>query len=307
VTLIGRAAHVQTIRERGLELRMAGGVETVRLHADTGLDALRTADLVLVCVKSADTAATARQIEAVLAPGALLLSLQNGVENASTLRRTLHQDVIASAVYVATALPQPGVVQHNGRGELVVGAAAGTPRDAALQARLHAIVALFANAGVPVRISPDVDAELWQKLVVNCAWNAISALAQLPYAALAAQPAIGELQRQVVREVVAVAHAAGRQLDLDAALRAVQAIATTMPEQRSSTAQDLARGRRTEIDALNGFIDRRGRELGVATPANQALYALVKLVEAVPSGVAGGPALLPHPRGERQDVGGELG
>jgi 2-dehydropantoate 2-reductase len=83
-----------------------------------------------------------------------------------------------------------------------------------------------------------------------------------------------------VREVVAVARAAGQDLPLDAALAAMERIATAMPEQLSSTAQDMARGKPSEIDHLNGFVARRGAELGIATPVNQTLHALVKLVEA---------------------------
>jgi 2-dehydropantoate 2-reductase len=92
-------------------------------------------------------------------------------------------------------------------------------------------------------------------------------------------PAIVDLQRAVVREVVAVARAAGQRIDLDASMDAMAAIAAAMPGQRSSTAQDMARGRPTEIDHLNGFVVRRGADLGVPTPVNQALHALVKLVD----------------------------
>jgi 2-dehydropantoate 2-reductase len=97
---------------------------------------------------------------------------------------------------------------------------------------------------------------------------------------MAALPEIRELQRAVVREVVAVAAAEGVELPLERALAAMEAIAPAMPGQHSSTAQDMARGKPSEIDHLNGFVARRGRELGIATPTNQALHALVKLVEA---------------------------
>jgi len=210
-----------------------------------------------------------------------VLSLQNGVDNAATIARHVKQSVVPTVVYVATAMPQPGVVQHFGRGDLVIGPLdAAAARDAALQQRLRDVVGLFATAGVPVRISPDVMAELWSKLMVNCAYNAISALVQMPYGRMAAQPAVRELQRAVVREVVAVAQADGQQLSLDEALEAMERIATAMPAQLSSTAQDLARGKPTEIDHLNGFVVRRGAELGIATPVNQTLHALVKLAEA---------------------------
>lgn len=281
VTLVGRAPHVQAIQQHGLQLHMGGRVETVAVAATTTLQALRGARLVLVCVKSGDTEAVAQQMAPLLDADALVLSLQNGVDNAATLARHLRQPVVPAAVYVATEMPAPGVVQHHGRGDLLIG-----PRDAAgaadagLQQRLQAVVALFARAGVAVRITADVMDALWRKLLVNCAYNAISALTQQPYGRMAALPAVRELQRTVVQEVLAVAQAEGRPLGLDEALAAVAQIAQAMPQQRSSTAQDLARGKPTEIDQLNGLIVRRGAAFGIATPANQALLALVKLAEA---------------------------
>ena len=145
---------------------------------------------------------------------------------------------------------------------------------------LQDLVALFGTAGVKVTISDDVMAELWSKLLVNCAYNAISALAQAPYARLAAQPEVREIQHAIVREVVALAQAEGIGLRFEPSLQAMERIATAMPAQFSSTAQDMARRKPSEIDHLNGFIARRGRELGVAVPINQTLTALVKLVEA---------------------------
>lgn len=280
VTLVGRAAHVQAITQDGLKLDMGGRVQTVPVAASTTLESLRGAQLVLVCVKSADTEAVAREIAPLLDADALVLSLQNGVDNAQTLARHVRQPVVPAVVYVATALPEPGLVRHFGRGDLVIGPRdAAAAADAALQQRLREVVALFATAGVPVRIAADVMGELWRKLLVNCAYNAISALVQQPYGRLAAQPAIRTLQRTVVQEVLAVARADGQALDLDEALAAVEQIAAAMPQQFSSTAQDLARGKRTEIDHLNGFIVRRGAALGIATPVNQALHALVLLAE----------------------------
>ncbi|HRP28594.1 MAG TPA: 2-dehydropantoate 2-reductase, partial [Burkholderiaceae bacterium] len=177
-------------------------------------------------------------------------------------------------------MPAPGVVAHHGRGDLVIGARdAAAAKDAALAARMQAVVDLFAAAKVPVRISADVVGELWSKLLVNCAYNAISALSQLPYGRLVALPEVRTLQQAVVREVLDVARAEGHPLDRAAAAAAVDGIAAAMAGQLSSTAQDLARGKPTEIDHLNGSIVRRGAAHGIATPVNQALFALVKLAE----------------------------
>jgi 2-dehydropantoate 2-reductase len=280
VTLIGRPAHVQAIERNGLRLDMAGRVETLRVGASTDITAVRGADLVLFCVKSTDTASAAQQMAPYLDADAVVLSLQNGVENAPTIAKAVRQIVVPACVYVATSVPEPGTVKHFGRGDIVIGALkayAGNPRVAS---KLQDIVAFFAPAGVQVTISNDVMVELWSKLMVNCAYNAISALAQVSYGQLVAVPEIRAIQETIVREVVTLANAEGVALQLETSLQAMERIAVAMPGQLSSTAQDLARHKRSEIDHLNGFVARRGRELGIATPVNQTLQALVKLVEA---------------------------
>jgi 2-dehydropantoate 2-reductase len=281
VTLIGRPAHVQAIQNEGLQLDMAQRIETVRLGASSEVAALQGADLVLCCVKSTDTESAAQQMAPHLDAGTVLMSLQNGVDNAETLARHVHCRVIPVVVYVAVALAGPGRVRHFGRGDLAIGALPGGTQSSVPEwPTLQTLVDFFGTAQIPVRIVPDVAAELWSKLLVNCAYNAISGLAQMPYARLAAQPDIRELQLEIVREVIAVAAAAGVTLPQAASTEAVTKIAASMPAQLSSTAQDMARRKPSEIDHLNGYIVRRGRELGVATPANQALHAMVKLVEA---------------------------
>jgi 2-dehydropantoate 2-reductase len=281
VTLIGRAAHVHAIEQDGLRLDMAGRIEVVHAGASVSLTSVSGADLVLFCVKSTDTDAVAREMAPLLVPHAVVVSLQNGVENASTIARHARQVVIPAAVYVATALAEPGMVRHFGRGDLVIGALnPSSARDESVVATLQDVVGLFATAGVNVTISSDVRAELWSKLMINCAYNAVSGLAQATYGKLTSIPEVRAIQQAVVREVVALAAAEGVNLPLEPSLGAMERIALGMPGQLSSTAQDMARGKPSEIDHLNGFVARRGHELGVATPVNQTLHALVKLVEA---------------------------
>jgi 2-dehydropantoate 2-reductase len=279
-TLIGRAPHVAAIARDGLQLEMGGRVEVVRIDATTEIAAASAADLVLVCVKSTDTADVAQALASQLAPGVVVLSLQNGVDNAETLARAINRTVVPAVVYVATALTAPGRVTHYGEGRLVIGPRKADAADPAVAATLPRLVDLFAHASVPVRISDDVMGELWSKLLINCAYNAISALAQAPYGQFARVAAVRDLQQAIVHEVIAVAAADGVELDLERSTAAMARIAVTMGQQRSSTAQDLARGRRSEIDHLNGFISRRGRQHGIATPVNDTLTTLVKLVEA---------------------------
>jgi len=280
VTLIGRPAHVHAIETHGLQLDLAKAtaVETVRIPATTDLAVLRQADLVLFCVKSTDTAAVAHRMAEHVAPQAIIMSLQNGLENAALIASALPNPVIPAVVYVATEITAPGCLKHHGRGELVIGTMP-VPRLSNAPQALADIEALFASAQVPVQISQDVMVDLWSKLLINCVFNAISGLAQTSYGKLAAVPAIQTTQAALVRELIAVALADGTPLDESTAMQAVATITKTMAGQKSSTAQDMARSKPSEIDHLNGFVVRRGQALGVPTPVNQAMYALVKLVE----------------------------
>ncbi len=280
VVLIGRPAHVAATLRDGLQVHSAGRVDRVTLDASTELAAVRDADLVLVAVKSADTAAVALQLAPLLRASTWVLSLQNGVDNATALGHALGQPLAVAAAYIAAALPAPGLVQHAGGQGLVMGAitAAGVAQTVGAPPLVE-LAALFRRAGFEVRLSEQPLRALWDKLIVNCACNAISGLAPSAYGAMAALPAIGELQAAVVREAVAVAQADGVPVSLDEALAALARVAQAMPLQRSSTAQDLARGRPTEIDQLNGHIAQRGAALGVPVPLNHALWALVKLAE----------------------------
>ena len=280
VTLIGRPAHVQATTSNGLKLNLATSSETeiIQIEASTELSSLHNADLILFCVKSTDSASVALQIAPYLAPHALVMSLQNGVENAALIAQHIPHAVIPSVVYVATEIPAPGFVKHHGRGELVIGTMQ-ISRLSDPQKTLQDIVLLFGSAQVPVQISLNVMAELWSKLMINCAFNAISGLAQIQYEKLAALESVRSTQTALVKEVIAVAQADGIHLSETVALQAVAQISVTMGSQKSSTAQDMARSKPSEIDHLNGFIVRRGQALGVPTPVNQALFALVKLVE----------------------------
>ncbi len=268
VRLVGRPAHAEAMRRDGLRLEIRSQLKSVRVEAGSEAALLRGTELVLFCVKSTDTDRAAAAMEPHLEPGTAVLSLQNGVDNAERLAGALRQEVIAAVVYVATEMAGPGHVRHHGRGELVIGRSASSER----------IAAMFRAAGVPVDVSDNVLGALWAKLIVNCAYNALSAIAQLPYGRLVQGEGVTAVMRDVVDECLAVASAARVRVPGDS-WQAVQRIAETMPGQLSSTAQDLARGKPTEIDHLNGFVARRGEVLRVATPVNRALTVLVRLLE----------------------------
>jgi len=270
VVLIARQQHVLAVARVGLRLQTQTFDGQIHLQASSDASAVQGADVVLFCVKSSDTEAAGSLMLPYLRDDALVMCLQNGVDNADRLRAVLPPHTVSAAVvYVATEMAGPGHVRHHGRGDLVV-------EPSAIET--GAVQALVA-AGVPTEVSSNVRGALWAKLVLNCAYNAVSAIAQLSYGKTVAGVGVLDVMRDVVAECMAVAKADGVHVAGDVHA-AVANLAGSMPTQLSSTAQDLARGKPTEIDYLNGFIVQRGEALGIATPDNRVLWALVKLLEA---------------------------
>jgi 2-dehydropantoate 2-reductase len=281
VTLIARPDHVSAIVSRGLYMDCISFQEFVAVGANVEIDAVRHADLVLLCVKSPDTIATIELIKPYLKPQTIILSLQNGVDNCERIRSVVSNPVFPAVVYVATMMTGPGQLKHNGRGELVIGPweAVSGESEAAAMHTLAGISELFSLASVPCPVSTDVRRELWFKFLVNCSYNAISAIGQIEYGKMVSVHAVKTLIDTLADEVLAIAHHEKIFITKDEATRANNMIASTMVAQRSSTAQDIARKKSTEIDFLNGLVVRKGKEYGIPTPANQSVYALVKMIE----------------------------
>lgn len=266
VTLIGRAPHVEAIRRDGLRFLSGDADERVAVNATSDIAAVAQAQLILFCVKSLDTGAAAAVMAPHLKPDAVVLCLQNGVDNVERVQAHTRNKVIPVLVYAAATMPEAGTVRHTGGGNLVIGQGHDD------------IAALFTAAHVPIKASADIDAELWIKLVMNCAYNAICALTGAPYGRMVAMPEVRQVMVEVVAEVVALASAKGVRLPDDIADAAIR-LADVMPQTMSSMAQDIAKGRPTEIDHLNGYVMREGARLGIATPVNATLHALTKLLE----------------------------
>jgi 2-dehydropantoate 2-reductase len=282
VVLIGRVAHVEAIRRDKLFMDAVTFQERVAVEASTDPAAVAGADVVLFCVKGTDNEAAARAIVPHLKAGAIVVSLQNGVDNMEAIRAASGIAALPAVVYIASALPEPGHVKHLGRGDLAVGELTGgaaSPSASPRSPRVEKIAALFVPAGVPCRISEYIEADIWAKFIMNCAGNAVTAIAQCSYAEAARNPASRELMSRLIEETVAVARADGIRLPnhdfMDEGIKSLANFGTAT----SSTAHDLARGKRTEIESLNGYVATLGQKLGVATPSNFSVYAMVKLLE----------------------------
>ena len=281
VTLIGRPSHVDAINRDGLWIDSQDSCGAIPVRASVAVSDAANADLILLAVKSADTVAVAKTLSTVLRPDALILSLQNGVDNCARLRPYIVQTAFPAVVYVAVGMQGPGRVKHFGRGELVIGdpeSSSSSPSEDSLRM----IARVFESAGIPCAVSPEIKRALWKKFLVNCTYNGISALGQIPYGKMVQVPQIQSLIEALTAEFIQVAQAEGVDLSPEEAALANQIIAQTMPGQRSSTAQDLARGKPTEIDYLNGVVVEIAHRHGISVPTHRAIHGLVKMLERHP-------------------------
>ena len=276
VTLIGRPAHVDAIKQHGLRMECLSFDEYVPVQASTQIQDVVSADLVLVCVKSLDTKSCAIKLEKYLKPDALVLSLQNGIENTEILQKYLNQSCYPAVVYVACSMPGSGHVKHFGRGELLIG---DLLKNKDSQVELTMISEKLIQGHIPTTISEDIKTALWSKFLVNCTHNAISAIAQISYSEMAKIPSVNKLIEALTKEFLQVAKHEGVKISFEQAMLMNQQIAITMPHQKSSTAQDLDRQKPTEIDYLNGLIVRKGHEYGIPTPHHDIVLTLVNLIE----------------------------
>src|SRR5438093_389915 len=274
IVFIVRKHFADAVNSKGLFLDKLHGQERIRATATVEMSAVRDCSLILFCVKANDTLATATQMASFVRPDATVVCLQNGVDNADQVRAAANVAAVPAAVYVAVSVPESGRVKHLARGDLIIGPPSGR--------EMH-LADLFVRAGIPCRVSENTEGKLWLKLLRHCSLNAISALGKVRYGQIAQSDDTKKLTEQIVDEVLAVARAAGVVLpgvdDRKSGMAAAIELATQMADAFSSTAQDLNRGQPTEVDALNGYISRRGEELGIPVPVNHALFTLVKLAE----------------------------
>lgn len=278
--LVARGAHLEALRNDGLRVERTGGTLTAPTLRAVGVprDAFTDGppDLVLVCVKSYDTAAAAQALTGVVGPETIVLSLQNGVENEEHLAAALGlPPLLIGLTRIGVERTAPGVVRYTGRGEILFGEPDGrtTPRARRLAETLSA-------AGIPNQLRRDAPVVAWEKLAWNAGFNAVTTLTDEPVGPVVARRATCELVRRAMEETDAVATALGipvRRSRLDAVLAES---AAEMPDFPTSMLQDRRRGTRLEHDALNGAVVRAAARTGVPVPVNRLLLGLLAGVSA---------------------------
>jgi 2-dehydropantoate 2-reductase len=291
VTLLGRAMHLEAIAARGLRIDGLWGEHCVTdLHLATGAAELRGQfDAVLVIVKAYDTTTIARTVAPFVAPDGVVISLQNGLDNAEALAAAVGDRVLAGRVIFGAEVVEPGLVRITVYADPVLigvwdqGAASG------LHAQARTWAERLAAADIPAQYCADIRSALWGKILYNTALNALSALLRVHYGALGEHPDTRAIMDAVIEETFAVAAAERVTLPWASAAeyRGVfygRLLPSTF-DHRASMLHDLERGRRTEIDAMNGAVWKRGAARGIATPFNELLTRLVRARERMRNGL----------------------
>jgi 2-dehydropantoate 2-reductase len=271
VTLVGHDPHAATVEADGLRIT---GVETIEVSPSATTDAAgASADLAVVTVKAYDTAAAART----LATGDYdaVCSLQNGMGNEGVLAEAVDAPVLAGTVTCGAELVGPGHVEWTGHGTITLGA--WRPADDATLA--ERIATAFRAADLEATATTDVRRRLWEKLAVNAAINPVTALARVENGELRSG-GLADLARTAAAETAAVARASGVDLPAESVREAVDTVVRETARNRSSMHRDVARGRRTEIDAINGYVVERADATDTPVPVNRTLATLIRGWEA---------------------------
>ncbi len=279
VALVARGAHLRALQEGGLRLRSTlgdahvRGVAAVEDPRDVAPD-VRPVDVVLFTVKAQDSASAAERIAPLMTAGTRVLTLQNGVDGVEVLRQRFGDEhVLAGVAYIEALIGAPGEIVHKSPFARVVFGPLGA-RDP----RAEDLAGAFREAGVEVTLEADPMVAVWRKWLLICAFSGLTALTRKPIGEIVERRETRELLRRAMEEIAALAAARGVVLPGDAVNGAMTfARETAEPTMTSSLAQDLAAGKRLELEALNGAASRMGRELGVPTPVNDFVYAALVL------------------------------
>ena len=283
VTVIGRAEHVDAINERGLQITGIWGE-----HIFTGLHAYASAaeiplgdsfDLIMITTKSNDTEKAVTEIRRFAAKGTAVMSMQNGIGN---------EDTISSAVGVEKTMGGMAIfgarLTEPGHAEVTVFASECLVGDltVGVTKRANEIADTFSKAGIPTKASDNIIRDKWMKAFYNVALNPLSAILRVPYGELGEKGATKEIMKNLLEEAFTVAEKLGVPLKFTWSEYYDYLLETQLPptaSHKSSMLQDLERGRRTEIDYLNGAVVALGKRLEIPTPVNVTITNLIKSLE----------------------------
>jgi 2-dehydropantoate 2-reductase len=276
VSFVARGAHRDAIARDGLRVDGPIGDFTVKVRADSDPATLGRADVVVLAVKTYDNAAAIPMIRPLMGPDTVVLSLQNGVDSVEEIAAAIGEPAtLGGSTYIATAIEAPGFIRQTGTHKRIVFGEYFGARDRVSE-RVRAIESVMRSADIDAEAVADARAAVWEKFTYLAPFAAFTGAARLPIGPLWADEAIRPIFIEAVSEVRRVASAHDIPLAADHMEKINVYVARLPPSTRSSLLIDLSQGKRIEVEALQGSVVRRGRNVGVPTPIMAALYAVLK-------------------------------
>ena len=272
VVFVARGRQLEALRSGGLRVEsIAGDVALERVTATDDPASLGRTDAALITTKTWQVEAAGRALRPAVGPGTVVVPLQNGVESATQLERSLPAEAVAGGLTrILCELVEPGLIRHTGIDPVIVMGERDGRRTGCCDRLAEA---LERAPGVSVAVSGDIEAELWHKLLLMAPVSGVCAVARMPLGTVRSIPPARELLRRAMEETAAVAAARGIRLPDGAIEGALSFFDGLPPGSIPSMHRDIANGRPSELEQLSGAVVRLGRECGVATPVHQFMYA----------------------------------
>jgi len=276
-----RPERAKLLRERGITVESERGGFHARMKVTATPTEIRSAELLILCVKANDTAGAAAGLKGSISAQSHLLTLQNGLGNVERLGEFFGStQILAGTTSHGATLLEVGCVRHAGYGEIFMGETDGASSTLAGKAKLQNLAATFNRAGLEAQVVDDIEAVLWRKLVVNVGINALTAILDVPNGELLRIHECETLMNGAVREAVEVARHCGIHLNVLEEIERVRAVCRSTKANISSMLQDVRRKKKTEIDQLNGVVVKMAAGYGMTAPVNETLTAIVRSLEA---------------------------
>ena len=277
VTFTARDAHLHTIRHEGLKVKSVHGDFTVFPAKATDDPATAgPVDLVLFCVKTYNTDEAAEAIRPVVGSQTVVMSLQNGIDAAERIGEVVGlKHVIGGATWISSAVESHGVIKQVSQFRRIVFG----ELDGSRSTRTQSLYEVLKNTGINVEISENIQKVLWTKFVFISAASGLGSLTRLPMGEYRSVPEARGLLSSIMKEVEAVARAQGVSLDPDVVQKSLEFTDNAAPHIKPSMQLDIETGHRTELESMIGVIGRKGRKLGVPTPAADFVYAALLPIE----------------------------
>lgn len=273
VTFLARGEHLKAIQEKGLYIKSINGDFNVKINAVERPSDNDKYDLIIIAVKSYDLSNACNNIKGTVKNDSVLMSLLNGVDSEEIIGNIFGiEKVIGSVAFIGSQISEAGVISHTASGMITIG-----ELDGSKSKRCKEILNIFERAKIPIKLSENIQKDIWAKMVWNTGFNAITALTGSLVSDVLSIPESRKIVEMTMKETVEVANKKGIRLSDDLAEKTVSKTLKA-GEIKTSMLQDRENGKAMEIDSINGAIVRLGREMNIHVPVNETLYGALKVI-----------------------------